>query len=196
MAKRIFDIFFAVLGLTLLWPLFLVVAVFILVEDGGPVFFRQQRVGRYGHLFKIWKFRTMKIQNQGLSITVAGDRRITKIGGLLRKYKIDELPQLINVLFGEMSFVGPRPEVEKYVSLYSEEQRKILQLRPGITDEASITFRNESDLLNQSDDPEALYVNKIMPEKINLNLRGMRRHSLYGDIRIIFLTILRIIQSD
>lgn len=190
MAKRLFDLFFASLGLFVLWPLFLIISVLILIKDGFPIFYRQERVGRFGKPFKIWKFRTMKVQNQGPQLTVAGDKRITPLGQVLRKYKLDELPQLINVLVGEMSFVGPRPEVQKYVDLYNEEQKKILKIRPGLTDLASLKYINENDFLAKSDDPEYFYVNEVMPDKLRLNLKYLEENDLILDTKIIFATLL------
>jgi len=189
-AKRLFDLFFASLGLFVLWPLFLIISVLILIKDGFPIFYRQERVGRFGKPFKIWKFRTMKVQNQGPQLTVAGDKRITPLGQVLRKYKLDELPQLINVLVGEMSFVGPRPEVQKYVDLYNEEQKKILKIRPGLTDLASLKYINENDFLAKSDDPEYFYVNEVMPDKLRLNLKYLEENDLILDTKIIFATLL------
>ncbi len=189
MAKRLFDLFFSFFGLLFLWPLFLIVAVIIFFDDGLPIFFRQERVGQFGKTFKIWKFRTMVTRNEGPKITVGGDRRILPVGHHLRKYKIDELPQLINVLMGEMSFVGPRPEVSRYVDIYNEEQRKVLNVKPGITDPASIKYYNESEILEQSSDPEKKYVEEIMPDKLKVNLEYLRERSLFSDIKIIFKTV-------
>lgn len=191
MGKRLFDLFWALLGLALLWPLFLGVALAVWMEDGGPVFFRQLRVGRYGKPFRIWKFRTMCMgaEQKGRSITVGQDARITRIGRWLRRSKVDELPQLLNVLVGSMSFVGPRPEVPKYVELYSDAQREVLGLRPGITDLASIRFRRESELLAESSDPDRTYTDEIMPEKIRLNLFYAARANVVRDLQIILVTL-------
>jgi lipopolysaccharide/colanic/teichoic acid biosynthesis glycosyltransferase len=194
LCKRIFDLFFTMLGLPVTAPLFLVSAVLIWAEDGGPVFFRQRRIGFRGKPFMIWKFRTMVVdaEKKGGAITVGRDPRITRVGYWLRKFKIDEFPQLINVLKGEMSLVGPRPEVEKYVNLYNEKQRRVLDLMPGITDPASIRFANENELLAQSDDPKKMYVEVIMPEKIRLNLEYAVRASCLSDFLIVLKTLLRV----
>ncbi len=189
MSKRLFDLFFAVFGLLVLWPLFVVVAILIVFDDGFPVFFRQERVGRFGKPFKIWKFRTMKVQNDGPQITVFGDCRITNIGKFLRHYKIDELPQLINVLLGSMSFVGPRPEVKKYVDMYNDQQKLVLQVFPGITDLASLKYINENEVLAKSSDPEKTYINEVMPDKLNLNLEYLERRNILLDLKIIIATI-------
>lgn len=191
MAKRIFDLFWAVTGLLLLWPVFLLVALLIKVEDGGAVFFRQVRVGWKGRLFRMWKFRTMVMDAErlGRAITVGGDARITRVGHWLRATKVDELPQLLNVLTGDMSLVGPRPEVQKYVALYSEDQCRVLELRPGITDLASVKYRRESELLAGAEDPDRTYVDEIMPEKIRINLEYAGQASLVGDFKVILMTL-------
>lgn len=191
MAKRLFDIFWATAGLLLLWPVFLAVALLCKLEDRGPVFFRQERVGWKGRPFRIWKFRTMVIDAErlGPSLTVGCDPRITRIGRWLRQSKLDELPQLINVLLGEMSLVGPRPEVPFYVGMYSEEQRRVLDLRPGITDLASLKFRRESDLLATAEDPGRTYLEEIMPEKIQINLRYAAQAGLLQDFKVILMTL-------
>lgn len=191
MAKRIFDLFWAVTGLLLLWPVFLLVALLIKVEDGGAVFFRQVRVGWKGRLFRMWKFRTMVMDAErlGRAITVGGDARITRVGHWLRATKVDELPQLLNVLTGDMSLVGPRPEVQKYVDLYSEDQCRVLELRPGITDLASVKYRRESELLAGAEDPDRTYVDEIMPEKIRINLEYAGQASLVGDFKVILMTL-------
>lgn len=191
MAKRIFDLFWATVGLLLLWPVFLLVALFIKVEDGGAVFFRQVRVGWKGRPFRMWKFRTMVMDAErlGRAITVGGDARITRVGHWLRATKVDELPQLINVLTGDMSLVGPRPEVQKYVDLYTPEQRRVLDLRPGITDLASVKYRRESELLATAEDPDRTYVDEIMPEKIRINLDYAGQASLAGDFKVILMTL-------
>lgn len=186
-----FDVFWAALGLLILWPVFLAVAFLCKLEDRGPVFFRQERIGWKGKSFRIWKFRTMVIdaEHQGPSLTVGKDPRITRIGHWLRHSKLDELPQLINVLLGEMSLVGPRPEVPFYVRKYSEEQRRVLDLRPGITDLASLKYRRESELLKVSEDPERTYIEEIMPEKIQINLRYAAQASLIQDFKVILMTL-------
>lgn len=191
MVKRGFDLFWASVGLLLLWPLFLVVGLLIKLEGRGPVFFRQQRVGWHGVPFQMWKFRTMVVdaEHKGSALTVGRDPRITRVGHWLRATKVDELPQLLNVWMGEMSLVGPRPEVQKYVDLYMDEQRKVLELKPGITDLASVKYRRESELLARSDDPDRTYVEEIMPEKVRINLDYATQASLWGDIRVILLTL-------
>lgn len=189
--KRAFDSFWATLGLLLLWPLFLVVGLLIKLEDRGSVFFRQRRIGWHGHPFRMWKFRTMVVDAElkGSALTVGRDPRITRVGHWLRATKVDELPQLLNVWTGEMSLVGPRPEVQKYVDLYSTEQREVLELRPGITDLASVKYRRESDLLAASSDPDRTYVEEVMPEKIRINLEYAAQASIWADVRVILLTL-------
>ena len=189
--KRTFDMIWATVGLLLLWPLFLFVGLLIKLEDGGSIFFRQRRVGRHGHTFRMWKFRTMLVDAElkGSALTVGRDPRITRVGHWLRATKIDELPQLLNVWTGEMSLVGPRPEVQKYVDLYSVGQRQVLGLRPGITDLASVKYRRESDLLAASSDPDRTYVEEIMPEKIRINLEYAAQASAWKDFRVILLTL-------
>jgi lipopolysaccharide/colanic/teichoic acid biosynthesis glycosyltransferase len=193
--KRVLDVAAAALGLVLLGPLFLVIAMAIALEDGGPVFFRQQRVGRGGRLFLLWKFRTMRVDAEriGGQLTVRGDPRITRVGQWLRGAKLDELPQLLNVLRGEMSLVGPRPEVPRYVALYSAEQRAVLEELPGITDPASLRYYDEGAVLGKSADPEGHYVSHVMPEKIRLNLEYARRATLVTDFRIVLSTLRRIV---
>ncbi len=190
-AKRLYDIVFSALGLVLLSPLFLLVAALIKVTDGGTVVYRQSRVGRHGRPFFIWKFRTMVPQadRSGPLVTCDGDARITRIGRILRKTKLDELPQLWNVLKGDMSLVGPRPEVAKYVARYTPDQREILELRPGITDLASLHFRNEELLLRNSDNVEEFYVRHCIPRKLQLNLEYAERANLLSDTWIILQTI-------
>ena len=175
-AKRAMDIVLSAAALCVLWPVLLLIALAIVVDDPGPVFYRQVRVGRGGKPFRIFKFRTMVVDadKKGLSITVGRDSRITRVGALLRKTKLDELAQLLNVLCGQMSFVGPRPEVPRYVELYTPYQRQVLLVRPGITDYASIAYRNENDLLAGADDPERMYIETIMPDKIELNMKYLR----------------------
>ncbi len=193
-AKRLFDLAAAGTGLLVLAPLLAAIGLLILVEDGRPVFFRQERVGRDGRPFRIWKFRTMvrDAERRGTAITVGRDPRITRIGHWLRRFKLDELPQLWNVVRGEMSLVGPRPEVPRYVALYTPEQRRVLALVPGITDPASIAYRDEAALLAESDDPERLYVERIMPDKIRINLDYAARRSLWSDLRVILETLVKI----
>jgi lipopolysaccharide/colanic/teichoic acid biosynthesis glycosyltransferase len=197
-AKRIFDLIFTVPGLIVLLPFFVLIALWIKLDSKGPVLYRQERVGRHGKTFGIYKFRTM-VENAdkiGGAITIGNDPRITKVGRFLRKYKIDELPQLINVLKGEMSLVGPRPEVSKYVNLYTSEQREVLNLIPGITDPASIKYRNENILLaasrdtyEASYDPEQVYIQEIMPDKIRINLEYASRATVLTDFKVVIKTI-------
>lgn len=190
-AKRFFSIILSCLGLIALALVFLLIGYAIKSDSRGPIIFRQDRVGRNGRIFQILKFRTMvhETESKGLQITVANDFRITKVGRLLRKYKLDELPQLINVLKGDMSFVGPRPEVPKYVALYNETQRNILKVRPGITDPASIEYRDESKILAMSDDPERTYIEEIMPKKFELSAEYLRNASLKSDMELIIKTV-------
>jgi len=190
--KRVFDIFFSLFGLILLSPLFLCIAIWIKLDSKGPVFFRQKRVGLNEKPFYIHKFRTMSVdaEKKGLQITVGADLRITRSGHVLRKYKIDELPQLIDVFWGEMSLVGPRPEVPRYVENYPIEYRKkIFTMRPGITDWASVKFKNENAILSQSIDPERAYIEKVLPIKIDYYIQYFNKASLTTDLRIILLTI-------
>jgi lipopolysaccharide/colanic/teichoic acid biosynthesis glycosyltransferase len=194
--KRLFDIVASAIGLLVLWPVFLVIAVLIKLEDGGPVFYRQERIGYKGRPFRIWKFRTMVVNADklGKPLTVGRDPRITRVGYWLRKFKLDELPQLLNVLLGEMSLVGPRPEVPQYVALYAPEQRKVLDLVPGITDPASIKFANEAELLAEASDPEKFYIEHIMPTKIRLNMEYASHATLWSDIVVILKTLVRIVR--
>lgn len=192
---RLFDILFSTIGLLLLSPLFLIIYILIIIESKGGGFYSQTRVGKNGIPFAIYKFRSMRTDadKHGL-ITVGGrDPRITRIGYYIRKYKIDELPQLWNVLVGDMSLVGPRPEVQKYVDLYTEEQRKVLSVRPGITDYASIEYVDENILLAKSDDPDKTYVEVVMPAKIILNMKYINNKSLKEYFKIIFLTLAKIV---
>ena len=195
MIKRLFDIFFSIVGLLFLLALFIIISVLILFDSKGGIFYQQTSVGLNSSDFKLLKFRTMKTDadKKGL-LTVGGrDVRITRIGYYLRKYKLDELPQLINVFFGDMSFVGPRPEVRKYVDLYTKEQQHVLSVKPGITDYASIEFSNENELLGKSENPEELYIKKIMPNKLALNLKYINERSLIVDMKLILLTLKKII---
>jgi lipopolysaccharide/colanic/teichoic acid biosynthesis glycosyltransferase len=189
MGKRLFDIVLSAAGLLLLLPLLLAVAVWIKLDSPGPVFFRQERIGRHGVPFRIHKFRTMVHGGQGAQITVGADRRITRAGAVLRGAKLDELPQLIDVLQGSMSLVGPRPEVPRYVAMYPAGLRdKVLSVRPGITDVASLEYRNESERLAQAADPEHEYVNVVMPAKLQLAARYVDQASLAFDLRLILRT--------
>lgn len=190
MIKRIFDFVFSLFGIILILPILILVAVLIKLNSKGPVFYKQIRVGKNGKDFKILKFRTMHLDADKLGLLTVGGRdpRITSIGFYLRKYKLDELSQLINVLIGDMSFVGPRPEVRKYVDLYSKEQKEVLFVKPGITDLASIEFRNENDILSKEEDPNQYYIDVIMPEKLRINLKYIKKRNLLKDIGVIFKT--------
>jgi lipopolysaccharide/colanic/teichoic acid biosynthesis glycosyltransferase len=194
MMKRITDVLLSTVGLLILLPVFAAIAVAIKVGRDGPVFYRQVRVGRNGRLFRIWKFRTMRVdaEKTGLSVTCRGDARVTTVGRFLRHWKLDELPQFLNVLAGEMSLVGPRPEVPRYVALYSEPQKRVLELMPGITDLASLQFRNEEMLLAQAADPESFYREHCIPRKIELNLQYAARASWAKDMRLVVRTIVAI----
>lgn len=189
--KRIIDIFASAFMLILLFPFGLVIALLIACDSRGGVFYRQNRVGRYNRDFTLYKFRTMRTDADRLGLLTVGarDPRVTRVGYYLRKYKIDELPQLLNILSGDMSFVGPRPEVRKYVDLYNNEQKKVLSVRPGLTDYASITYINENEILEKANDKEQTYIDEIMPEKIKLNMKFIQNPSLYQYFKIIFLTI-------
>lgn len=192
---RFCDILFSLLGLLILSPLFLIVAIWIVVDDPGPVFYRQQRVGKDGKDFGLLKFRSMRVGADKISLITIGERdpRVTRAGYYLRKYKLDELPQLWNVLTGDMSLVGPRPEVRKYVNLYTEDQRKVLSVRPGITDYASIEYIDENRILAQSTNPDRTYVEEIIPAKIALNMRYINHQTLTEYLKIIVLTLAKII---
>lgn len=194
--KRIFDIIVSIIGLVVLAPFFLIIGIIIKLDSTGPIFFKQVRVCKAGEKFEIYKFRTMveDAEKKGMQITVGEDNRITNLGKFIRNYKIDELPQLINVLKGDMSFVGPRPEVPKYVELYNDEQKNILKVRPGITDIASIEYRDENKLLSKSDNPQKTYIEEIMPRKIELNLLYIRNFSVWYDIKLICKTIIKVIE--
>lgn len=192
MAKRLFDLLLSALGLLLLAPLLLGIALWIKLDSAGPVLFRQERVGRFGRPFFIHKFRSMRVDApaRGPQITIGADPRITGAGRILRRYKLDELPQLWDVLRGAMSLVGPRPEVPKYVALYPPELRELLlSVRPGITDLASVQYRDESDVLARAADPERAYVDEVLPAKLALSGRYVREASLGGDVRLILSTL-------
>lgn len=185
--------FFSFSGLLICLPLFVIVAVLIKIDSKGPIFFKQERIGRNFKSFNIYKFRTMKndAEKNGPNITVMGDSRITGIGRFLRKYKIDELPQLINVLKGDMSFVGPRPEISEYVQLFKSDYKKLLRLRPGITDPASIKYSNEEAVLYSSGNWEEEYITRILPEKIRLSLNYLEKRNILTDLKIILKTVLK-----
>jgi lipopolysaccharide/colanic/teichoic acid biosynthesis glycosyltransferase len=193
MMKRGFDIAFSLLLLCMLCPLWIFISMVVIADSKGGAFFRQTRVGKDGKNFRLWKFRTMRPMSESAGqLTVgANDMRITNAGKTLRKFKLDELPQLFNVLIGDMSLVGPRPEVPKYVAMYTPEQRRVLSIRPGITDHASLLYFEENELLAQSEDPEKTYITEIMPAKLALNLQYLNSNSFRGDITIILRTVQR-----
>ncbi len=193
--KRFLDIIFSCLGLICLSPLFVFLALWVKLDSPGPVFYRQVRVGRNNRDFKLYKFRSMRVDSdkKGL-ITIGGhDPRVTQSGYYIRKYKLDEFPQLINVFLGDMSLVGPRPEVRKYVDMYTDEQMHVLDVRPGITDMASIYYRNENELLEKANNPEKYYREVIMQDKLRINLEYVRNHSVIGDFRMILKTLFVVI---
>ena len=195
--KRVFDVLFSFIGIIILLPVYIIISLLIIIDSKGGILYKQERTGKGDEIFKVFKFRTMRPDSFSKGALTVGSRdpRITNVGYYLRKYKLDELPQLFNVLFGDMSFVGPRPEVKKYTDLYNTAQKKVLTVRPGITDYASIKFRNENDLLSVSDNPEQLYIDEIMPEKLDLNLKYINDNSLFKDIKIIFDTFYVIIKD-
>jgi lipopolysaccharide/colanic/teichoic acid biosynthesis glycosyltransferase len=195
-AKRIFDGLFSSIGLIFISPIFILLSILIALDSQGGIFYKQVRIGKNMRPFKLLKFRTMYANSDRKGLLTVGnkDNRITRIGYYLRKYKLDELPQLINVLIGDMSFVGPRPEVEKYVKLYNNEQQKVLSVKPGITDWASIRYVNESELLAQSCEPEKTYINEIMPAKLAINLEYVKQNNLLIDIKIILHTFKAILR--
>ncbi len=194
--KRLFDFIFSFLGLLTISPILFIISILIVIDSKGGIFYRQERVGQGNRDFRIFKFRTMHTNADKLGlITIGGrDPRVTKVGYYLRKYKLDELPQLINVLVGDMSFVGPRPEVRKYVDLYTEVQKKVLEVRPGITDLASIKFRDENEVLEQNENPEQYYIDVIMPQKLDINLKYLKHRSFLKDIAVIFKTFIAILK--
>ncbi len=193
--KRLFDIISSGLGLIVLSPLFAFLAVWIKVDSKGPVFYRQTRVGRNNKDFRLYKFRSMRPDSDKLGlITIGGhDPRVTRSGYYIRKYKLDEFPQLINVFIGDMSLVGPRPEVRKYVDMYTPEQMRVLSVRPGITSLASIRYRNENDILAAAEDPDRCYIEQVMPDKLAIDLEYVERATLWNDIKLIFSTFREII---
>ena len=196
MAKRIFDCLFSSIGLIIISPIFILLSLLIALDSQGGIFYKQVRIGKNMRPFKLFKFRTMYANSDKKGLLTVGDNdnRITRVGYYLRKYKLDELPQLINVLIGDMSFVGPRPEVEKYVKLYNNEQQKVLSVKPGITDWASIRYVNESELLARSSEPEKTYINEIMPAKLAINLEYVKQNNLLIDIKIILHTFRAILR--
>lgn len=193
---RFCDIVFSFFGLLFLSPLFLIVALWITIDNPGPVFYRQQRVGRNNKDFGLLKFRSMRVGADKMGLITVGERdpRVTRAGFYIRKYKLDELPQLWNVLIGDMSLIGPRPEVRKYVNLYTPDQQRVLSVRPGITDYASIEYIDENTLLAQSADPDKTYIEQIMPAKIALNMRYIEHQTLGEYFKILFLTLIKIIR--
>ncbi len=190
--KRLFDIVVSFFGLCLLWPFLIVIAVLIRVKmPGGKAVFTQQRIGRGGKLFTLYKFRTMKVEHHGSSVSVAGESRITPLGAMLRRYKLDELPELWNVLKGDMSFVGPRPDVAGYADLLKGDDREILQLRPGITGPATLKYRNEEELLAMQENPQQYNDEVIWPDKVKINRYYLHHYSFVSDLKMILFTVLR-----
>lgn len=196
--KRIFDIIVSLIGIILLLPFYILISISIKLESKGPVFFKQVRVGKNNLDFNLYKFRSMLVDTEKKGQLTIGmrDPRITRVGYFLRKFKLDELPQLYNVLKGDMSLVGPRPEVRKYVALYNNEQKKVLSIRPGITDYASIRYFNENEILGKSENPEQAYINEIMPEKLNLNLTYVTSNNVFTDLKIITSTFIRFFSNS
>ena len=194
MFKRLFNILASLMGLLLLLPFFILISFAIILESKGGIFYKQWRVGKNNQDFQLFKFRSMleNSDKKGLLTVGAKDSRITKVGSFIRKYKLDELPQLFNVLKGDMNLVGPRPEVRKYVDLYTEQQKEVLSVRPGITDYASIEYVNENEILAHSNDPEKTYIEEIMPHKLELNKKYLENPSLFHDLKVMVKTIIRI----
>jgi lipopolysaccharide/colanic/teichoic acid biosynthesis glycosyltransferase len=189
-SKRLFDFTASLVGLLILWPVFLVIAFLIKIKmPGGPVIFKQERVGQHGKLFTMYKFRSMLVDHAGSSISVKGESRITPLGEQLRRYKLDELPELWNVLIGDMSFVGPRPDVPGYADRLQGDDRRILLLKPGITGPASLKYRNEEELLAQQEDPVKYNDQVVFPDKVKINLKYLENRTFWGDIKIIFETL-------
>jgi len=195
--KRLFDILFSLMVLSLFFPIGLLIALLILVSSPGGVFFRQERIGLHGKPFRLFKFRSMRRDSEKSGTLTVGmkDSRITKIGVFIRKFKLDEFPQFINVLVGNMSVVGPRPEVKEFVDLYTEEQKKVLKVKPGITDYASIAYFNENEILAKSNNPRETYIKEVMPDKIKINQKYLNNPTLSHDFRIIWKTIIRIFKK-
>ncbi|MGI8893247.1 MAG: sugar transferase [Bacteroidia bacterium] len=193
--KRIFDVLVSFIALIILSPLFLLIALYIMIDSKGNIFYKQKRVGKGSRLFELYKFRTMYsgADKKGFLTIGENDKRITKAGYFLRKYKLDELPQLLNVLIGDMSLVGPRPEVQKYTNMYNAVQKKVLSVKPGITDYASIEYSNENEILAKENNPEQAYINLIMPAKLKLNLNYIEERNFGMDLKIILLTVKKII---
>jgi len=195
MLKRLFDILFSIIGLALIFPVLFLISILIKLDSKGPVFFVQGRVGKHNKDFNIYKFRTMEIESAKKGNLTLGnnDSRVTKIGYFLRRYKIDELPQLINIIKGDMSFVGPRPELRYYVNFYKEEDLEIFKIRPGITGLASLKYRNEVELLKKAKDPEAFFIKTIIPDKLKYNKEYISKKSILFDLKLIGLTIIKVI---
>lgn len=195
MLKRGFDFIFAILGLIITFPALVIISVLIKVDSKGPILFIQERVGQYNKEFNIYKFRTMYIKSQKKGLLTIGDKdsRVTRVGYFLRKYKIDEFPQLINIIKGDMSFVGPRPELRHYVNFYKPEDLIIYKLKPGITGLASLAYRNEVELLKKADDPETYFINTIIPDKLKYNKLYLKKRNFFFDLKLIVITIYRVI---
>jgi len=195
--KRVLDVLCSAVGLLLLSPLLVIVALLVKVTSPGPVLFRQKRVGKNGQLFEILKFRSMKVnaENEGPPITSAGDKRVTVIGAWLRRSKLDELPQFWNVLVGDMSMVGPRPEVPKYVAMFSKEHRALLSVRPGITDPATIEYRHEEEILGMHADPEDFYIHHVLDQKLSVSFEYLSRISFSEDLRLVLQTMLAVLST-
>ncbi len=196
--KRIFDFLVSLVLLLIIWPVLGIIAIAVKLDSPGPVFFRQERITTYGKKFRIWKFRTMvaNAEKIGSQVTVSNDRRVTKVGKMLRGVRLDELPQIINILAGEMSFVGTRPEVPKYVKAYKPEFYATLLLPAGVTSEASIRYKDEDRLLSEADDTDKVYIEKVLPAKMTLNLESITRFSFFRDILTMFRTILAVFGKD
>ena len=194
MLKRVFDIISSLMVLLIIFPLLILISILIKLDSKGQIFYYQKRIGLNGKEFNLYKFRTMKpgSDKKGL-LTVGNDSRITRVGSILRKLKLDEIPQLFNIITGDMSVVGPRPETPNYVELYNEEQRKVLNIKPGLTDYASLEFINENELLAKHDNPEKVYIETIMPQKLRLNLKYIQDQNFLLDLKIIFRTIFKIL---
>lgn len=192
--KRLFDLIASLLALIILGPFFLIIAVLIAIDSKGGVFYKQQRIGKNARPFMLFKFRSMRVGSDKKGLITVGnkDSRTTEVGQFLRKYKLDELPQLFNIIRNDMSLVGPRPEVAKYVKLYTEEQKKVLSVKPGLTDLASLEFVNENELLAKAENPEEFYVHEVMPAKLKLNLEYIRKQSFLFDLKIIFSTLKKV----
>jgi lipopolysaccharide/colanic/teichoic acid biosynthesis glycosyltransferase len=194
-AKRLFDVICAIIGLIILAPFLLLISILIKLDSKGPILFIQGRVGKNNTDFNIYKFRTMHIQSESKGLLTLGnhDSRITKVGYVLRRYKIDEFPQLINILKGDMSFVGPRPELRYYVNFYSEDDMKIFKVRPGITGLASLKYRNEVELLKAAENPEEFFIKTIIPDKLKFNKEYIKKRNFFFDLKLIFITIIKVV---